>query len=97
MSDQSAPPSKQDNSVAMRERRKKAGVIQVNFYIRAADKQEAAKAMRDLTDRAWLSLYDAGAVVNGANEARAEDIRRRLGLKDTTANPQPDLKKGVSK
>lgn len=95
MSNESDPaPSKVYNSVAMRERRKKAGVVQISFYIRDADKLEAAKAMRDLTDRAWLALYDAGAVINGANEARAEDIRRRLGATSPAANAHQGLDKG---
>ena len=69
-----------DNSVAMRSRRKAVGVCQVSFYVRIEDKAQASKVMRALTDRAWLKLYDAGAVVHGANEARANDIRRRLGI-----------------
>lgn len=67
-------------SAELRERRRSAGVIQVGYFIREADKAAAAEAIRDFTDRAWLELYDAGAVVNGANGARANDIRRRLQL-----------------
>ena len=64
----------------MRERRRKAGVVQINFFVREEDKPAIIKAMRDYTDLAWLALYDAGAVLHGANEARAADIRIRLGL-----------------
>lgn len=64
----------------MRDRRREAGVSQVTFFVRDEDKPEVIRAMRDFTDRAWLQLFDAGAVLHGANEARAEDIRRRLGI-----------------
>ncbi|WP_323015701.1 hypothetical protein [Devosia sp.] len=46
MNSDSGPTSpKPYNSVAMRERRKKAGVVQISFYIREVDKQEAAKVL----------------------------------------------------
>lgn len=78
----------------MRERRRKAGVVQVNFFVREEDKPAIVKAMRDYTDLAWLALYDAGAVLHGANEARAADIRARLGLAVSAAvsPPQSDEK-----
>lgn len=69
-----------EKAVGMRERRRRAGVVQMNFFVREEDKPAIVKSMRDYTDLAWLSLYDAGAVLHGANEARAEDIRSRLGL-----------------
>ena len=74
------------NSAELRERRRKAGVIQVGYFIREMDKAAAAKAIRDYTDIGWLALYEAGAVVNGANEARAEDIRKRLNITGKVAD-----------
>lgn len=77
---------KAKNSAELRERRRKAGVIQVGYFIREVDKAAAAKAIRDYTDIGWLALYEAGAVVNGANEARAEDIRKRLNITGKVAD-----------
>ena len=74
------------NSAELRERRRKAGVIQVGYFIRDVDKAAAAKAIRDYTDIGWLALYEAGAVHNGANETRADDIRRRLNITGKVAD-----------
>lgn len=94
MSDDSERPlSSTEKSTEMRERRRKAGVVQVNFFIREKDKTAVVRAVRDYTDLAWLALYDAGAVLHGANEARAEDIRRRLEV-NPPAQPDPSSDKG---
>lgn len=67
-------------SARLRQRRREAGVIQVGYFIRESDKAAVAEAIRDYTDKAWLALYEAGAVINGVNEARAADIRARLEM-----------------
>ena len=79
-SESSRPATSTEKAVEMRERRRKAGVVQINFFVREEDKPAIVRAMRDYTDLAWLALYDAGAVLHGANEARAADIRARLKL-----------------
>ena len=69
---------KGDQSALLRERRKECGIVQVGFSVREEDKAGVTRAVRDYTDRAWLKMYDAGMVLSGANEARANDIRKRL-------------------
>lgn len=86
------PATSTEKAIEMRERRRKAGVVQINFFVREEDKPAIVKAMRDYTDLAWLALYDAGAVLHGANEARAADIRTRLGLVPSLPPSQPENK-----
>lgn len=94
MDDESSKPvTSTVKAVEMRERRRKAGVVQMNFFVREEDKPAIVKAMRDYTDLAWLALYDAGAVLHGANEARAADIRTRLGLAPPSAVSPPESTK----
>lgn len=91
--DSDKPLTSTEKSADMRERRKKAGVVQVGFFVRQEDKAAVIKAMRDYTDVAWLALYDAGAVLHGANEARADDIRQRLGITRKPTDDRSDLQK----
>ena len=91
--DSHKPLTSTEKSADMRERRKNAGVVQVGFFVRQEDKAEVIKAMRDYTDAAWLALYDAGAVLHGANEARADDIRQRLELARKAGGDRSDPSK----
>ena len=62
----------------LRDRRKEAKVRQISFWIRIGDEAAAKAAMADLTDQAWLAMYEAGAIERRDDPARADEIRKRM-------------------
>ncbi|MNL90161.1 hypothetical protein D3C87_2210000 [compost metagenome] len=48
--------------------------------------------MADLTDKAWLALYENGAIERRDDPARAEAIRAKLGLTAPLAISPPESK-----
>lgn len=76
----------------LRNRRKEAKVRQISFWIREGDEDAAKSAMADLTDKAWLALYENGAIERRDDPARAEAIRAKLGLAPPPAVSPPESK-----
>lgn len=62
----------------LRARRRQAGVRQVTFWLMEGDEEAAAAALAPLTDKAWLALYENGAVERRSDPERAAEIRRKL-------------------
>lgn len=61
----------------LRDKRRSAGLRQVSFWIKEGDEDAANIAMAPLTDKAWLALYDKGAIERRSDPDRAAEIRAR--------------------